>query len=73
MQILGNFFVRLLHPPQSRTFHESSKFGTNFQAISRKLLAKTTFLYSFFQNIKFENFRVDKFSRTFDKSSKYRY
>ena len=45
----------------SRTFHKSSKFGPNFRAISRKFLDKTTFLYSFFQNIKFENFRAEKF------------
>ena len=29
----------------SRTFHKIKKFGTYFRAISRKLLAKTTFFY----------------------------
>ena len=46
----------------SCTFHKSSNFGTHFRAISHKVLVKTRlFCTAFFQNVKFENFRADKF------------
>ena len=45
----------------SWTFRYTSKFGTIFCAILRKSLARTTFFYSFFQDIKFDNFRAYKF------------
>ena len=49
LEIIGQIYFRV---PSTKL----QNFGTNFRAISRKSLAKTTFLYSFFQNFKFENF-----------------
>ena len=48
----------------SRTFHKSSKFGTNFHAISRKYFAKTTF-FRLFQKFWLTCEKLQKFGTNF--------